>query len=147
MEGLNFIYSGNPENEEAHLLNGGLTTSCWEEMKMGKLYAKTARYDEAIVHYNRAIALNSTEMSFYFYRGVARFHTKDLKGAEEDLIKAKSVNPWNLIDVLNYLSCIQFRRGDYKSAQKNVARVLNANRGLLNDLVLTHHEYLQLSSM
>lgn len=146
MDGLNFIYSGSPENQEAHLLNGGLTNSCWEEMKMGKLYAKTARYDEAIKHYNQAIKMHSTEMSFYFYRGIARFHLNDLHGAKADLYKAKSVNPWNLIDVLNYLSCIQFRLGNYKSARESVARVLNANRGLLNDLVMSHTEYLQLSS-
>jgi len=115
-------------------------------MKLGKLYAKTARYDDAVACYDMAIKINDKEMSFYFYRGIARFHLKDLKGALDDLTKANSADPWNMIDVLNYLSCIQFRLGNHKAAKENVARVLNSNRGLLNDLVMTHDEYVRLTS-
>ncbi|MFT4777779.1 MAG: tetratricopeptide (TPR) repeat protein [Flavobacteriales bacterium] len=146
MDGLNFIYKVKPESSAANLFNKDGEDSCWKQMKMGKLYAKTARYDDAVACYDMAIQSNGKEMSFYFYRGIARFHLKDLQGALDDLKKAKSVDPWNMIDVLNYLSCIQFRLGDYKAAKENLARVLIANRGLLNDLVMTPDEFMRLTA-
>lgn len=146
MDGLNFIYNGKPTDKDVEMVNVKQQDSCWKFAKLGKLYAKTARYDEAHAAFNRAIEMEPSELSFYFQRGVIRFRLADMKGAFVDMKKAKAGNPWNLLEVLNYLACIQFRLGDYQGAKENVARVLNANRGLLNDLIMTHDEYVQLTS-
>lgn len=140
------MYSGKPEDNNVEMVNLNQEDTCWKQMKLGKLYAKSARYDEALICYNKAIEMESAELSFFFYRGVARFRMNDLKGALGDLKKAKSANPWNMIDILNYMACIHFRLGDIKAAREKVAQVLNSNRGLLNDLVMSHDEYLQLTS-
>lgn len=140
------MYNGKAQNSNVEMVNLNHQDTCWKQMKLGKLYAKSARYDEALICYNKAIEMDSTELSFFFYRGVARFRMNDLKGAMSDLKKAKSANPWNLIDILNYMACIHFRLGETKAAKEKVTRVLNSNRGLLNDLVMSHDEYLQLAS-
>ena len=146
MEGLNFMYSGKPEDNKVEMVNLNQEETCWKQMKLGKLYAKSARYDEALLCYNKAIEMESSELSFFFYRGVARFHINDLKGAFEDMKKAKTANPWNMIDILNYMACIHFRLGETKQAREMVAQVLNSNRGLLNDLVMSYDEYIELTS-
>lgn len=117
---------------------------CWQVAKLGRLYAKTARYDEALTYFNRAIMLNDEVVQFYYYRGVALFKLGKWEHALRDFDKALKGGSWNQMDILNYTGCIRFRLGDVNGARRDIARVLNANKGLLNDLVMTTDEYMEL---
>ena len=117
---------------------------CWQVAKLGRLYAKTARYDEALPYFNRAIMMNDEAVAFYYYRGVTLFKLGKWEHALRDFEKALSGNAWNQIEILNYTGCIRFRLGDVRGSKRDIARVLNAYKGLLNDLVMTTDEYMEL---
>lgn len=119
----------------------------WQLVKLGRLYSKSARYDEAIGFFDRAIEMDPKEPTVHFYRGVVNFRLNKLEASLRDFERSLKRHPWNSIDILNYTGCIRFRLGDIKGARKDIARVLNANHGLLNDLVMSPEEYLELMAI
>ncbi|MCH2200082.1 MAG: hypothetical protein MK081_15005 [Flavobacteriales bacterium] len=119
----------------------------WQLVKLGRLYSKSARYDEALGFFDRAIEMEPKESTIHYYRGVVNFRLNKLECALRDFERSMKRNPWNTIDILNYTGCIRFRLGDIKGARKDISRVLNANHGLLNDLVMSADEYLELMAI
>lgn len=117
---------------------------CYSHIKLGKLYAKAARYDEALSCYNQAIALNPNESGFYFYRGITLFHLGKTTDAMCDFERALEADPWNKCDILNFTGCIKFQHGDKDGALEDIETVLSRNNGLLNDLKISTEDYKEL---
>lgn len=117
---------------------------CWQAAKMGQLYAKSSRYEEALMFFDKAILLEGSVGQFYYYRGVTNFKLGNYDDALADLERSMKDQPWNMVDIYNYTGCIRFRMGDLNGAKRDIARVLNANHGLLYDLVMTTDEYMDL---
>ncbi|MFT4678739.1 MAG: tetratricopeptide (TPR) repeat protein [Flavobacteriales bacterium] len=116
-------------------------TLCYSYVKLGKLYSKAHRYDEAIEYYNLAIAMNPVEQGFQYYRGIALFHLGKYAEAMSDFSAILSSDPWNKWDVLNFTGTIKLRTGDHDGALEDIEQVLDKNNGLLNDLRISMEEY------
>ena len=116
-------------------------TSCYSYVKLGRLYAKAQRYDEAIEYYNLAIAMNPKEHGFQYYRGIALFHLGKYTEALSDFSTILNSDPKNKCDILNFTGTIKLRTGDHDGALEDIEQVLNKNNGLLNDLRITMEEY------
>lgn len=102
--------------------------SSYSHLKLGKLYTKAARYDEALEQYNMAIALNPNESGFHFYRGIAQFHLGYMTEALQDFQRALEEDPWNTADILNFTGFIRFQNGDSNGAREDLARMLASER-------------------
>lgn len=111
-----------------------------EMLQLGKLYAGSQRFDEALTYYDCAIALQPRETTNYYYRGVALFYLNRMEEALQDLERALSSNPWNAIDILNYTSCIRFRMGDVNGARKELQQIMAAKSGYSEGLLLNDSE-------
>lgn len=55
------------------------------------------RFQEALAAIDRSIAMDSSIASSYAIRGSARFHLHNYKGAQEDLLRAESMEPGNAL--------------------------------------------------
>ena len=62
-------------------------------VKDGILKAKFGDYKAAMASFDKAIAMDSTQIEPYFNRGVARSELKDYKGAIKDFSKAIYLKP------------------------------------------------------
>lgn len=118
--------------------------NCYGHVKLGKLYAKDSRFDEALESYNQAITMNPGEAGFYFYRGIALFHLGKVNEAMLDFEHALESDPWNKCDILNFTGCIKFQSGDKDCSIEDIEKVLSRNNGLLNDLKISNEEYEEL---
>ncbi|MCB0761598.1 MAG: tetratricopeptide repeat protein [Flavobacteriales bacterium] len=127
--------------EEQIALANENDSTCYSYVKLGKLYAKAQRYDEAIEYYNQAIQMNPTEKGFHYYRGVAYFQMGESMKAMEDFMIALERDPWNKWDILNFTGTIKLRNGDIPGALNDIEQVLHRNKGLLNDLRISMDEY------
>ena len=134
--------------ELARELEEGLLTttemSAYGMVKLGKLYSSVNRFEKAVEAYNMAIEMEPTELGFYFYRGVAKFHMGNADEAMRDFEVALEANPWNKVEILNFTGTIKFRQGDYAGAQGDINKVLIKNHGVLHDLLIRPDEYNQL---
>lgn len=102
--------------------------SSYSHLKLGKLYCKAARYDEALEQYNMAIALNPNESGFYFYRGIAQFHLGYMQAALEDFQRALEEDPWNAPDILNFTGYIRYQSGDQDGARMDLSRMVESEK-------------------
>ncbi len=139
------MYTENtPINAEVNEPNDHLAAQ--EMLQLGKLYAGSQRFDEALTYYDCAIALQPRVVSQYYYRGVALFHLNRFEEALRDFERALSSNPWNVIDILNYTSCLRYRLGDTKGAREELERIISAKSGYTDGLLLNDREVYQLTA-
>jgi tetratricopeptide (TPR) repeat protein len=113
-------------------------------IQTGRLYFNSGRYDEAITHYNEALAIDPKETSVYFYLGVAKFKANKLDEAIADFEKALEFKPWNSLDIYNYTSYIYFKLGIYDKAKQSIKKILTVNHGMINNLLLNATQFFQL---
>lgn len=64
-----------------------------EFFKQGQIHFNNARYDSAIVYYNKVIELDSTYLNAYLQRGFCRNLLKEYKFAIADFSKVISLDP------------------------------------------------------
>lgn len=102
--------------------------SSYGHLKLGKLYTKAARYDEALAQYDQAIALNPKESGFYFYRGIVKFHLGQHAEALADFQESLESDPWNKAEILNFTGFIRYESGDEEGARDDVQRMVETDK-------------------
>lgn len=100
----------------------------YARLKMGKLYARAARYQKALEEYDKAIALTPGETGFYFFRGIAHFHLNNMPEALADFQVALEADPFNKADILNFTGYIRFHSGDADGARRDLADMFLSGR-------------------
>jgi tetratricopeptide (TPR) repeat protein len=94
---------------------------------LGFYYYFYGEYEQAIVAYGKALALNPAYADrVYFYRGKSFFEKRQYKKAISDFSKAISINPHNA-KYYSYRDIAYIEIGNYKQAQDSCDRAIKIN--------------------
>ena len=103
--------------------------------RKGEKAVKEGRWEDALVHLDEALALNSKDAHAYFYRGLAHGGLGNLNAAIRDLNSAKKFGPQDSALLSNLGTCY-LRKGHFSAALKEYKKALKINpkdaRALLN---------------
>jgi tetratricopeptide (TPR) repeat protein len=109
------------------LLSGNSTPETAESYRsQGEKLLAARNYQEAIVAYNRAIALDSSTANDYFYRAWSLYQVKKLELALTDLDRAIQLNPDNA-DYYLGRGLVVATMGDRETALANYSRAIELN--------------------
>lgn len=113
-------------------------------VKLGRLYASTGRYDEALRHFNEAILMKPNEHRFYFLKGVCLFHLSELRIALSNFKIALQADPLNKYEILNYTGTIKFKLGEYQGSLLDLEKAIGYYKGDISQLKVTAKEFMKL---
>jgi tetratricopeptide (TPR) repeat protein len=87
------------------------------KFKEGLNYLKSGNYEEAALLFGQAIYMDSSVPDYHYYYGIALFHNKKIKTAEESIKKALELDPHNA-EYVTDLGYIYLHLG-FKTRAKN----------------------------
>lgn len=76
---------------------------------------------EALENFNKAIALDSKEATYYVVRGICKMDLNDYTGAEADFNKAIELNP-NDATAFTMRGCAKLAQGNIDGANKDLTK-------------------------
>lgn len=100
----------------------GKRYAAWALCKYACELCGAGRYDESIAAHTRALALEATWADYWAHRGVAHFHAGDLTAAEQDFVKAISLDR-DCQAALAYRGMMLLNRGHIREALIDLGRV------------------------
>lgn len=107
-----------------------------EQIRLGNEYTALGRYDEAIIHYRRAIAADPWNVRAWYNLATAQYLNRDYSGARESFEKTIALKSDD-VDAHLYLGFSHYRLGNLDAAARAWRRVLELdpnNSVALNNL-------------
>ncbi len=124
--------SGHEENASNHLA-------------LGRIYSSTHRYDLAFEHFSSALALDSSLVEAFYFRGISQWRMGQFQAALTDFMVAADLG-WSRKDVWNVTSYIRFKMGDYLGAIADLNLLFENPSVSLRELLFTSEELESLGS-
>lgn len=101
---------------------------------LGLLYSRRGEYDKAMANFDRAIELGEGQSVSLQNRGMLRFATGDLAGAEADFTASLANNPDNLKTRFHRVE-LRARCGQYQAAIADIVEVIARQPGNLSPVL------------